>query len=100
MQHTVSFLCDNVPLHMEKPVCSTLETIGKFYLTRLNHLAPSDYHLFASMGHALGEQHFGLYTDIKNGSMNGLQQKGEDFYWCGIHKFLKRWEKRITSNEA
>jgi len=28
-------------------------------------LAPFDYHLFASMGHALAEQRFGSYEDVK-----------------------------------
>jgi len=28
-------------------------------------LAPSDYHLFASMSHALVEQGFGSYEDVK-----------------------------------
>jgi len=28
-------------------------------------LAPSDYHLFASMGHTLAEQRFGSYEDVK-----------------------------------
>jgi len=28
-------------------------------------LAPCDYHLFASMGHALAEQRFGSYEDVK-----------------------------------
>ena len=27
------------------------------------------------MGHALAEQGFGLYEDVKNGSMKGSQQK-------------------------
>jgi len=30
-----------------------------------SNLAPSDYHLFASMGHALAEQRFGSYEDVK-----------------------------------
>jgi len=44
---------------------------------RLNSsdLAPSDYHLFASLGHALAEQRFGSYEDVKK----WLAAKGEDF---------------------
>jgi len=50
---------------------------GKFYPMRLNSsdLAPSDYHLFASLGHALAEQRFGSYEDVKK----WLAAKGEDF---------------------
>jgi len=29
------------------------------------------------MGHALAEQRFGSYEDVKNGSMNGSRQKGK-----------------------
>jgi len=42
-------------------------------------LAPSDYHLLASMSHVLAEQRFGSYEDVKNGSMNGSRQKGKIF---------------------
>ena len=29
-------------------------------------LAPSDYHLFSSMGYALAEQHFNSYEDVND----------------------------------
>jgi len=35
------------------------------YATYSPDLVPSDYHLFASMGHALAEQRFGSYEDVK-----------------------------------
>jgi len=60
-------------------------------------LAPSDYHLFASMGHALAEQCFGSYEDVKKWLDEWFAAKGEDFY-CGIHKLPERWEKCVTSN--
>ena len=31
------------------------------------------------MGHAFAEQRFGSYEDVKNGSMNGSQQKRKIF---------------------
>ena len=31
------------------------------------------------MGHTIAEQRFGSYEDVKNGSMNRLQQKGKIF---------------------
>ena len=40
-------------------------------------LAPSDYHLFTSMSHALSKQRFGSYEDVKNGSMNSSQKNGK-----------------------
>jgi len=46
------------------------ETIEAFGWEILSHtaylpdLAPSDYHLFASMGHALAQQRFNSYEDV------------------------------------
>jgi len=31
----------------------------------LSDLAPSDYHLFSSMGHSLAEWHFDSYEDVR-----------------------------------
>jgi len=59
-----------------------LETLSWKILSHaayLPDLAPSDYRLFASIGHALSEQHFSLHKDIKNESMNGRWQKGKIF---------------------
>ena len=40
---------------------------------------PSDYHLFASMGHALAEQRFGSNGDVKKWPDEWFAAKGEDF---------------------
>ena len=55
-QHTVIFLHDNVPSHTAKRVKETIETFSWEILAHAAYspdLAPSDYHLFASLGHAL-----------------------------------------------
>jgi len=60
-QHKVIFLHDNAPSHTAKPVRDTLEALSWEvlpYATYLPDLAPSDYHLFASMDHALTELWF------------------------------------------
>jgi len=67
-QHKVIFLHDNAPSHTAKPVRDTLEAFSWEVLPHTAYspdLAPSDYHLFASMGHALTEQRFGSYEDVK-----------------------------------
>ena len=56
----------------------------------LSELAPSDYHLFAPMGHALAEQHFGSYEDVKKWLSEWFTVKGEDFYWHSIQKLPER----------
>ena len=67
-QHKVIFLQDNAPSHTAKPVRDTLEALSWEVLPHAAYspdLAPSDYHLFASMDHALAEQRFGSYEDVK-----------------------------------
>jgi len=46
-------------------------------------LIPSDYHLFASMDHALAEQRFDSYEDVKKWLDEWFAAKGKDFY-CGV----------------
>ena len=51
----------NAPSHKAKTVQDTLEALNWESLTHAAYsqdLAPSDYHLFSSMGHTLKEQHF------------------------------------------
>ena len=61
-------------------------------------LAPSDYHLFASLGHALAEQHFNSYENVRKWLDNWFASKEELFFWRGIHTLPERWEKCINSN--
>ena len=60
---------------MAKLVRDTLEALTWEVLSHAAYtpdLAPSDYHLFAAMGHTLAEQRFGSYEDV-----NGSKQKGK-----------------------
>ena len=96
------FLYDNAPSHTAKPVQDTLEALSWEVLPHAAYspdLAPSDYHLFVSMAHALAEQRFGSYEDVKKWLDEWFAAKGEDFYWRGIHKLSKRWEKCVTSKK-
>ena len=101
-QHKIIFLHDNAPSHTTKPVRDTLEVLSWEVIPHAAYspdLAPSDYHLFASMSHALTEQCFGSYEDVKKW-LEWFAAKGEDFYWRGIHKLSERWGKCATSNGA
>jgi len=51
-------------------------------------LAPSDYHLFSSMGHALVERHFDSYEDVRKW-LDEFALKDEEFFWRGIHNCSK-----------
>jgi len=73
-QHKVILLHDNASSHTAKLIKKIIEikkTIEAFGWEILSHaayspdLAPSDYHLFASMGHALAQQRFTSYEDIR-----------------------------------
>jgi len=98
-QHKVIFLYDNAPSHTAKPVRDTLEALSWKVLPHAAY-SPSDYHLFASMGHALTEQRFGSYEDVKKWLDKWFAAKGKDIYWRGIHKLSERWEKCVISNGA
>jgi len=66
-QHKVVFLHDNAS-HTAKPVRDTLEALSWEVLPHAAYspdLTPFDYHLFVSMSHALAEQRFGSYEDVK-----------------------------------
>jgi hypothetical protein len=76
----VILLHDNAPSHTAKPVKETIEAFSWEILSHAAYspdLAPSDYYLFASMGHALAEQ---CFTSYENGSMTGLSQKSNSFF--------------------
>ena len=68
----------HIPIHT-KLVRNTSEAFSRKVLRHAPYspdLTPSDYHLFASMGHALPEQCFSWFED---GSGNDSQQMGKIF---------------------
>ena len=62
------------------------ETIGSFcweifqLATNSPNPAPSDYNLFASMGHALAEQRFDSYDCVKKWLDEWFAAKDDEFY--------------------
>nr|KAF6341453.1 hypothetical protein mMyoMyo1_011884 [Myotis myotis] len=100
-QGKVILLHDDAPSHNSKPVKDTLKDLAWEVLTHPRYspdLAPSDYHLFRSMAHALSEQHFKTYEEVENWVSEWFASKQEKFYWDGIHKLPERWEKCIASD--
>lgn len=91
----------NDPSHTTKLVKATTEKLGWEVLAHPPYspdLAPSDYHLFSSMAHALAEQHFKSYEDVEKWLSEWFASKQEKFFWYGIHNLPERWGKCITSN--
>ncbi|GFX76342.1 mariner Mos1 transposase [Trichonephila clavipes] len=63
-QHKMIFLDDNASSHLAKPtkdIVKALDWEPLAHATYSPDLAPSDYHLFASLGHALADQRFTSY---------------------------------------
>ncbi|EFN76871.1 Histone-lysine N-methyltransferase SETMAR, partial [Harpegnathos saltator] len=86
--------------HIAKPVKEVLKSLGWEVLSHPPYspdLAPSDYHLFASMGHALTEQYFADFEEVKKW-LDEWVRKEKQFFWNGIHKLPERGEKCIESN--
>ncbi|GBP49604.1 Mariner Mos1 transposase [Eumeta japonica] len=60
-------------------------------------IAPSDYHLFRSMAHALSEQRFTSYEDNKNWVDAWIASKNKEFVRLGMRTLLERWKKVVAS---
>lgn len=91
---------DNAPAHSAKVVKETISALGWELLPHPPYspdLAPSDYHLFSSMGHALAEQHFKTFEDVRKWLDEWISMKDEAFFWNGIHKLPERWIKCVES---
>ena len=67
-EHTVVFIHNNAPSNTAKPIRDTLEAPHwevLLHVVNSPDLALSDYHLFASVSHALAVQRFGSSKDVK-----------------------------------
>ena len=100
-QHKVILLRDNAPSHTAKPVEETIEAFSWEILSHAAYspeLAPFDYYLFASMGHALSDQRFTFYENVRKCLDDWFASKERQFSWRGIHQLPDRWEKCIASD--
>ncbi|GFV88361.1 mariner Mos1 transposase [Trichonephila clavipes] len=67
-KHKVIFL-DNAPSHRAKPTKNIVKALSWEPLAHAAYspdLAPSNYYLFASLGHALADQRFTSYENVKS----------------------------------
>lgn len=92
---------DNARPHVAQVVKTYLETTKWEVLPHPPYspdIAPSDYYLFASMTHALADQHFTSYEDTKNWLDSWIASKPQDFFRDGIRRLPERWEKVIAAD--
>ena len=92
-QHKVILLHDNAPSHTAKPVKETIEAFSWEILSHAAYspdLTPSDYYLFASMRHALSDQHFTSYENVRKWLDDWLASKERQFFSRGIHQLPDR----------
>jgi len=97
-QHKVILL--HASSHTAKLIKEMIEAFGWEILSHAYSpdLAPSDYHLFASMGHALAQQRFTSYEDVRKWLDDWFDSKEQQFFWRGIHKLSNRWKKCIATD--
>lgn len=97
----IILLHDNARPHVAAPVKKYLETLDWEVLPHPPYspdIAPSDYHLFRSMAHALTTQRFTSYEDTKNWVDSWIASKDKEFFRRGIRMLPERWEKVVASD--
>lgn len=97
----IILLHDNARPHVAAPVKNYLKTLDWEVLPHPPYspdIAPSDYHLFRSMAHALSEQRFTTYEDTKNWVDSWIASKNVEFFRRGIRMLPERWEKVVASD--
>lgn len=96
----VILLHDNARPHVSKVVKDTLLNLKWEILPHPAYspdMAPSDYHLFRSMQHALADTHFRKPEEVKKWIDEWITSKPRSFFHDGISKLPERWRKCIAS---
>ncbi|UYV75996.1 hypothetical protein LAZ67_13002061 [Cordylochernes scorpioides] len=99
---------DNAPAHNATVVKNTIKGLGWELLPHPLYspdLAPSDYHLFTSLGHALKKQEFSNSDILRKWLVDWFDSKGIEFFRQGIRKLPERhpdstWQTSPRSEEG
>lgn len=97
----VILLHDNARPHVAKTVKEKLLQLGWEILPHAPYspdIAPSNYHLFRSMQHALVDTHFQNLDQVKKWIDDWIASKPLSFYYNGIHSLPEKWEKVVANN--
>ncbi|GBP85704.1 Mariner Mos1 transposase [Eumeta japonica] len=89
----ISLLHDNSCPHAAVPVKKYLKILDWEVLPHppySSDIAPSDYHLFRSMAHALSEQRFTSCEGTKNWVDSWIASKDKEFFRLGIRALPER----------
>ncbi|GBP95514.1 Mariner Mos1 transposase [Eumeta japonica] len=92
---------DNARPHAVFPLKNYFKTLNWEVLPHSSYspdIAPSDYHLFLSLAHALSEQRFTSYEDTKNWVDLWIASKGKEFFRLSIRTLPERWKKVVASD--
>ncbi|GBP41947.1 Mariner Mos1 transposase [Eumeta japonica] len=99
--HKIILLHDNARPHVAVTVKYYLKTLGSKVPPHSPYspdIAPSDYHLFRSVAHALSEQRFTSYEDTKPRVDSWITSKDKEFFRLGIRTLPERWKKVSASD--
>ncbi|UYV66134.1 hypothetical protein LAZ67_4000380 [Cordylochernes scorpioides] len=91
---------DNAPAHNATVVKNTIKDLGWELLPHPPYspdLAPSDDHLFTSLGHALKNQEFSNSDILRKWLVDWFDSKGIEFFRQGIRKLPERWSECIAN---
>ncbi|UYV74303.1 NR6A1 [Cordylochernes scorpioides] len=91
---------DNAPAHNATVIKNTIKDLGLPHPPYSPDLAPSDYHLFTSLEHALKNQEFSYSDILSKWLVDWFDSKGIEFFRQGIRKLLERaensWESQMV----
>ncbi|EFN78690.1 Histone-lysine N-methyltransferase SETMAR, partial [Harpegnathos saltator] len=100
-ERPVKLLHDNAKPHIASSTKDTIMSLGWNVLQHSAYssdIAPSDYHLFWSMQHALSDMHFQSVDDIRKWLDHFIVSEDVTFFRDGIYQLPGRWLKVIESN--
>ena len=98
----VRLLHDNAKPHTSKITRQKLEEFGWEILRHPSYspyLAPSDYHLFRSLGNHLVKKQFDDQAQLKSDLENFFSSLSSKFFEDGILDLPNRWEYVIDNND-